>query len=848
VAAKTYLDFLASFEAGVNGGIEPLLLPKNQLARAENATVRGAYISPRPPKMKRDFIFASPLDQTTVETGLFQGGGYYRPDYGTEQLIAQISGHLFSFTETGGSFTVADISVPGDLNDVTALKVWMWQSEKWMIIQDGTGALPIFFDGAISRRSYGESQLYATVNGVPTPAVPPAIGGTITVNLTAQYAGLFNVPVIFNGEFYQPVQSLSGYAVSLLNTNDTPGLIQAVGSQVSIQTTQSQGYPILASASAAVDSITWMPHSGGFGAWSFNWKITVSFSPSSNLAVGINYTTPDGIIWNYQGGGVFTVSLLAYAGANPNPNLPPPAYSSLPYPIANLNYGLGTLFSASQQTITTIIGLTTQPFTVPAQGSSVQAYLSNPYTGVPLQVASINGKQYNISSVPNTPSSILYLINLSDASIIAYAVGLSILSVPELPAGRMGAYGQGRNWACKTDGVSFLAGDIVGGAAGTEANNYRDSVLKTTETTFMSGGGDFNLPTSGDIITAMLFPAVMDNSLGQGALQIGTANSMFSVNLPTDRTLWTSLTTPILPPSLVGKGPLGQDSTISANSDVLFREFDGLGALVQARRDFSDSASGIGGGNTPISREMDYIFRNDDQTLLQYGSSKTFDNRYLTTYNPIQTATGVVHSGLVVANMDLVSNLRTKLPPVYEGAWTNFNILKLVAGQVNGYRRAFAFTQNPTTKKTELYEFLTSADPQILDNGTDRISWNFDTPIIFNKDIKPINELIKLTDGEIYTKDISGTVDIEVQYRPDFNSTWTTWHKFTITPKTWKPRLGLGLPSATDCETNGNRPMRVGYFFQCRAIITGNIKFMGMRFSASVEPETTFANPICNTI
>jgi hypothetical protein len=827
VAAKTYLDFLAAFDAGVNGGIEPLLLPKNQLARAENATVRGAYISHRPPKMKRNFIFASPIDQAIVENGLFQGGDYYRPDSGTEQLIAQISGHLFSFTETGGSFAVADISVPGDLNDATIPKVWMKQAEKWMIVNDGSGVLPIFYDGTTSRRSYGDSVILGVNTSAANFPATRVIGEVITVTLASNYTGLFNIPVIFNKEFYQTVQSAGGgNNVILTNINAVPGNTMPIGSQ------------LIEKATAVGNTNSNSIVQNGFVPGRAS--ITLQFnSPLPSLNIGDQVNIP-GLSNPYQ---VYAIFPTGYGFASYGAGA---GFADIGKPIVS-----GTYIEKVLSGPNVLIGNTTATFVVPAIGSTVTVSIDQVYSGVNNQIIFIGTDQYSIVAVPVVGgSTTLYLQNLTDTSGGGTAMPTGshtgdILSVPELPAGRMLAYGQGRVWYSGIDGITFGAGDIDGGGAGTVAYNYRDSVLKTTEQTFLPGSGTFRLPTSGDTITAMIFPAVLDNSLGQGPLQIGTQNSMFSVNLPADRSTWTTVQL-ILPASLVGKGPLGQASTIVSNSDVTFRAYDGTGSLIQARRDFVSSGS-LGGGNTPISREVDYIYNLDDQSLLVVGSAMTFDNRELRTYGPTQTGNGVSHSGLVSLNFDAISNLRTKLPSAYEGAWTDLNILKVISGQVNGTRRAFAFILNPTSQKIELIEFLKSADAQNLDNGTDRIPWNFDTPIIFNKDIKPLNELVKLTDGEIYTKDISGTVDIEVQYRPDFNPVWTTWHKFSITPATWKPRIGLGLPSVSDCETNGNRAMRVGYFFQCRVIITGTIEWMGMRVAASVEPETVFANPICST-
>src|ERR1700750_1714337 len=126
----------------------PELLNKNQFSFGQNNSIRKGFIHPRPAFQNRTLNFnGNGALQNLVQNGYYQGGGYYRPDAGAESLVAQISGHLILFSPTGNTFLVTDISIPGDLNNATAPQVWMWQAENYLIVQDGTGALPIFYDG-----------------------------------------------------------------------------------------------------------------------------------------------------------------------------------------------------------------------------------------------------------------------------------------------------------------------------------------------------------------------------------------------------------------------------------------------------------------------------------------------------------------------------------------------------------------------------------------------------------------------------------------------------------------------------------------------------------------------------
>lgn len=121
----------------------------------------------------------------------------------------------------------------------------------------------------------------------------------------------------------------------------------------------------------------------------------------------------------------------------------------------------------------------------------------------------------------------------------------------ELPPGRMGAYGLGRTWLCLTDGRSFIAGDLVGGASGTPTYNFRDAVLNVTENDYIVGGGAFIIPEGVGSITAMCFIANLNLQLGQGPLMVFTHNSVYSCQAPVDRLTWQSLTNPILTQALI---------------------------------------------------------------------------------------------------------------------------------------------------------------------------------------------------------------------------------------------------------------------------------------------------------
>ena len=254
-----------------------------------------------------------------------------------------------------------------------------------------------------------------------------------------------------------------------------------------------------------------------------------------------------------------------------------------------------------------------------------------------------------------------------------------------------------------------------------------------------------------------------------------------------------------------------------------------------------------------ISNEMQRPLNQDNPVLLSYGSAMNFKNRFLATCAPQNSAQGVIHEAMTSLNFDLISSLRQTLPPSWEGIWTGLNILQVVTGRVNGSIRAFAFTLNLDTNKIELYEILAETSTQYLDNGVTPIKWAFETPVMFKEDVKPLNQLSQLLDGEVYLSQIKGNVHVKVMYRPDFLTCWTPWSEFDVCADVsasnaqpgYRTRIGLGEPDAMPCEAGNNRQLRVGYFFQFRVEITGSCTWNGLRGSVNTTYEPRFAPVKC---
>lgn len=417
----------------------------------------------------------------------------------------------------------------------------------------------------------------------------------------------------------------------------------------------------------------------------------------------------------------------------------------------------------------------------------------------------------------------------------------------QLPPGRMGCYSMGRNVMSLVDGKQFIISDAVGGSSGTQSLNFRDAVLNVTENTYLAGGGNFAVPGSIGDVRAIVSTANLDASLGQGPALVITPFAVFSLNLPADRLTWQNITNPILAVSALANGGLGQNSSISVNSDTIMRAVDGIRSLKLARQDFNQW------GSPPISVEMDRVLPNDITTLLRFSSAVQFDNRMLMTCVPQAAARGAIFRGLIALNLDPISSLRGKAESVYDGLWTGLDILQIVKGEFSFKERCFAFTMNQVTQELELYEILTSVTAQndYIEGGTTPITWSFETPALFNEFQKSQSKPtpLRLTNGEIYIDSLIGRADFTVYYKKDASPCWTLWKTFSVCNDPQNPapgyrwRLGLGEPPASDCDTLNNIPMRNGFTFQTMFVVTGYCSVKRIFAKAITIPEPEFAQP-----
>jgi hypothetical protein len=811
--ANTVYDKFGSFPKGMNADVDPHLLKRDELAMASNATLRGNFLTNRPPFFDLSIAYGSSFDGR----GMFQDATYYKPDSGAEYMVAAIAGRLWKVSPNANSCDVEEVTGSAGPNP-SNLQNWLWQSEKWLINNDGI-SIPRLFDGSSTRRAIQSDVKGATLVGGETI---PAVG----LSFSAALAKGQN----YNGPFHISAQILSqdgltnyGYVEIISQSND-PSILYPVfltNQTDAPGTTILAGTPILAynprdftiaDVSANVKN--------GLLAYTitldkaFNGRFPpsqITFANSEYISVDVISSTQLEFYWPYT------------PGTPQSPGVGQSVHFVTTDPVLN-------------------VGVLATDFIVPPQGTRALASLTSAYTGQP-DTVTIGQSQYNIQMPPPT-SGILSLINrtmsgdVGGVPLTNMPSNVQIIPLPELPPGRCGAYIMGRNWMSLPDGISFIASDQNGDASGTQAFNFRDASLKVTENTLLAQGGVFSVPSNGGQITFFKGLATLDSSLGQGQVQVGTPNLIFSCNAPQDRSQWQSTTNPILTVSLVTNGGLGQDSAVLSNGDLFFRSIDGIRSLVLARREF------MSWGNTPQSQEVSPTLSDDDPALLNFCPGIVFDNRLIMGSSPVQGEFGTYWTSAVVMNFDPISTLQGKAPSIWEGRWTGRNIFKFVSGMFNGVERCFAFTYDVVNERISICELLRSGSVNV-DNTADQITWGGESPILLNSR-GDADDLLRMTDGEIYLKDVKGAVDITVWFRPDYDQNWHVWRSWTIpVGATYQPRMGLGKPpNASDPTTR--RPWCEGYSFQLKFEFIGHCFLFGGRLMAEKVADKSFApmNPL----
>jgi len=389
----------------------------------------------------------------------------------------------------------------------------------------------------------------------------------------------------------------------------------------------------------------------------------------------------------------------------------------------------------------------------------------------------------------------------------------SIESAGGVPVGTCMAYGQRRLAVAR--GREIFFGDVAGGPT---------SPVSFTENAQVDIGGSWTIAFPG-LITGLCYLPVLDATTGQGELTAHTPYgiSTFKTYLP--RASWKT-TVQFETIAFLPFGGISADALVPVNSDLWFRSRDGIRSLTIVIRDNQG-----GWINTPQSTEVARALDKDQPELAPFCNAILFDNRLLTTVGTTWQNGKIYFKGLIVLDYDLISSLFEKADPAYDGLWTGLNISKLVVGDYNGKDRAFAYTVNDQSQN-ELWELTTDKGD---DNDETRIAASIEAAsYLFGNP----REEKQLDAAEVFVDELSGTVDFDLQYRPDEYPIWIDWKSWTVCAPSsncdpisgclsiqtlkpqYRPKMMITKPPILK-ELGAFKPSNIGFEFQPRLAWTG---------------------------
>lgn len=425
--------------------------------------------------------------------------------------------------------------------------------------------------------------------------------------------------------------------------------------------------------------------------------------------------------------------------------------------------------------------------------------------------------------------------------------------INEIPAATAMSYYQYRIFYAQDRIVS--AGDIVYGSSGTAAYGFRDSVLKVTENPLAIGGDGFAIPTQSGTIRGLAYGANIDTSVGQGRLFIFTTKAVYALQVPVTRDDWINAganNTPLMVVVQLNNGSVNDRSIVAVNGDLFYQSLEpGIRSLNQSSRLFTQWA------NMPLSANINRILQFNDRSILRAASGIFFSNRVIQTALPRQTLQGIVHDAIVPLDVMPSSSFGQFRQPNWEGSQEGTAIFQMSTADFGGRERAFAAVRSEDGS-IELWELSTAEKFDYAlepSEETRRVKWQVETPAWTFADTIGQENLKKLVSAEFSIDRLTGTVEFEVEYRPDSASCWIPWMQWTEcnakntaeiagVPPGYPVPLGacyratmvLPRPPETCADCGIGRPAYIAFMFQLRITMRGFCRLRGIWVHAeSVE-------------
>ncbi len=431
-------------------------------------------------------------------------------------------------------------------------------------------------------------------------------------------------------------------------------------------------------------------------------------------------------------------------------------------------------------------------------------------------------------------------------------------AINEIPSARYMDYFMGRIWW--SQGRITGAGDIVGGNSGTAFYDFTDSILKVTENPAVIGGDGFRIPSNdGSNIRGIHHSANIDAALGQGRLFVGTTKAIYALNVPVTRNDWIAATNanqPLMTVVQLADGWVSDRSVVPVNGDLFYQSLEpAIRSLVQSTRFFGEW------GNTSISANEQRILKYNDRSFLRLSSGMYVANRLYQTALPFTSDQGTASHALIPMDFMPISSFNKKVPPNWEGMYEGLDFFQVNTGDFGGRERAFVTVRSPVDQSIQIWEYIegTQFDHSTL-YGETRITWVVEFPAFTWGDENALKQLVGC---ELWVDRLVGTVQFEMQYRPDGQACWIPWHiwkkcstrnseenvvnpaAYPLVPCAEAYYNTMSLPKPSDQPCSTGRPSTHGYQFQTRLIVTGFCRVRGLYLHAQKLGRTLYQNLTC---
>lgn len=340
----------------------------------------------------------------------------------------------------------------------------------------------------------------------------------------------------------------------------------------------------------------------------------------------------------------------------------------------------------------------------------------------------------------------------------------------EIPVSNIGGYNQNR-LIIGNAGNEFTAGDPVGSTATPNAPITFEEFL-TIASPFFGQAFQLNTNYSNDPITAIGFLQVSDQSTEIGPLLVATQSAIYSYLTQTPRSSWEAGQFGSV--LVYNAGIAGPRAIDNLNSDVIFFSPDLSIRSLSMSRDEQRKWS-----KTPISREVKNWLIAHDRELLQYAFVTYFNNKVFISVNPYRTSSlGIdnetlpdyAHGGVVVLELDSISNLTKESPPVWAGLWTGFRPMDMVVCN----NRGFAISKDGGVN--ELYEIRPDLTYDIEGDKVRYIKskvytkeYDFGETQFNNKQLHSL---------DLTLRNVRGDFSVSASFKPDHSPYFIPWREW----------------------------------------------------------------------